>query len=464
MAFQRSCGKAAACSSLLLLLACGCAQHYWAETTLHSDGSVERAILQPSLPGDDEAQGKWTERRRVRPLSGEAPWPRSWEQLADAAPDDGAYRIAARGTFPTVADLPRHVVIASGDGKYEVALVRHHERLDWGFAVEHLWKETLPDVVTLHDLRHAVQELADLAIADLAGLLQAGYQDEYDFTALLEYCRSDGKAWFAELADGLYETMAARLGEEALEERVVAISARYGLRLRREAGQPESAPDADTDAETEAIRRFLADKLRNLVRRRDQQPLDERPVVEILEWLMPATTDSGTPPPRLQTVATEYISRKYGSEEAYGKLLGDYATRIIGLHLLGTNQFRYALRMPGLIVATSGLLESDSRVTWEFSAAEAYPLGYVMSCRSIEPLPDVQERVLGRHVLSDRATLLRYVALLGADEALAQVVRHAAQQGSREPLDRYRQDVLRENPNGNPKLDELWQLLGLMPQ
>src|SRR5207253_292709 len=110
---------------------------------------------------------------------------------------------AAWGTFKTVKDLPDNVLVKAPEksGVPDGKLVREHARNDCVFVVEHVWRETLTDVVTLEDMRKARDELADLVIGVYAEAFDEAVGKDYDAADLAKWFRTEGKTWAAELTD-----------------------------------------------------------------------------------------------------------------------------------------------------------------------------------------------------------------------------------------------------------------------
>src|SRR4051794_13425117 len=95
---------------------------------------------------------------------------------------------------------------------------------------------------------------------------------------------------------------------------------------------------------------------------------------------------------------------------------------------LHDRQLDYTLSVPGKVVETNGQLLADDQVRWRFAAIEAYPLGYEMSCRSLEGQTRVQKDLLQEERLGTRATMLAYVALVGNNPKMLEVLRECRRQ------------------------------------
>ena len=116
--------------------------------------------------------------------------------------------------------------------------------------------------------------------------------------------------------------------------------------------------------------------------------------------------------------------------EAFELKLAKLATRIWGVHcvFLGSSleKFQFTLDLPGVIVEADGVLLSDSKVQWQFSASNAYPAGYRMHVKSLDDrtvdIPGTDSGGVQRKPLT-RGELLEIVKRLHADETLLAVAR-----------------------------------------
>jgi hypothetical protein len=90
--------------------------------------------------------------------------------------------------------------------------------------------------------------------------------------------------------------------------------------------------------------------------------------------------------------------------------------------------------MPGEIVETNGRLLGANRVRWDFEAAEAWPTGYPMTCRALEPRRDVQMALFDRTPLTERESMLAFCDLVAAADGLDAVLRDCRDRKSLDPL------------------------------
>jgi hypothetical protein len=168
---------------------------------------------------------------------------------------------------------------------------------------------------------------------------------------------------------------------------------------------------------------------------------------------------------RLDRSINGVIDRKKGGEEFEKRLTG-LVVRIVGLHcsqLFQQSDFDYSLTVPGQIVNTNGQILSGNKVGWQFDQREAYPLGYVMECRSLLPDPDVQQSLLHSQPLTTRNKMLELVAIVDGHEPLRETLQECHKQRNMGAMYEYQQKTA-------PAKDEtkivtrLLKLLGLPPR
>ncbi len=435
----------------------GCAEYFWSETIVSSDGSIERWICQPksALPG--EAFSGWQTVKQVASYDDQS-WPESFESLSPVADEEASY-VAAQGRFTSVDEIPDHFVVPAPGGTKHGTLLRGNTRTDYGLFVEHAWTETLTDTFELTDMLRARRELAQLILENGEQLAELAYPD-MDASRLFTWGRDEGVQWFEELVDALVAASTQADRDEEVKRRFREISARHGLDLTGEAGAPPL--DLDDEILGQRVRAFCGAKLLELLRDRQGRPLSEQRVAALLDELLPAESPSDGQPTRLQKLADEYVVQKYGSQERYSEQLLALGVRILGVHQmrLGSRDFRYVVQLPGLVVESTGRLIGEHRVQFDFAAADAFPFGYRMACRSLEPNESVQARVLpaGRRI-TERGPLMQLRALMDADEGLADVLREAARVGSLDPIRRH----LDQSSLSTKQLADLNALLGLTP-
>jgi len=428
-----------------LPVAAGCAEYYWADTTIHSDGCVERAIVQPRsslTAGFDER--KWDAVFGTRKLDGGLSWPRSRTELsAPSAPTPNSEYVAALGEFPTVADIPSHFEAKPPEGvEGRAELVRTYDRRDFGLFVEHVWMEKLTDIVELGDLLRARRELAHLVIEDGERFARIAFPD-VDAGPLMKWVRDEGVAWFDELVDAMVETASQSESMEAFERRAVAICARHGLDLS-DPPNPEKTENPIEPGFSESLgdridqrfEVFLRAKCVDLLRDTNGNRLSDARIDAILDEFVGDTERAAESKSRLESLGDAYIIERYGNREVYERRLHGLLARVVGVHnaRLGLRLFRYSVTMPGWIVSTTGVLVDDHQSVFVFRANDAYPFGHVMACRSLEPDIESQAKCLGTVRIADRASLTRLKEFCDNDPGLAESFRTAVRDGALRPI------------------------------
>lgn len=463
----------------LLLAGCG-AHEFRSETTLHSDGSVERAIYQPKEETPDEARSSesWQQTTWAGEIHADK-WTGSIRDLAiREEPEknaDGTWKtpvyFAAWKRFDSVSDLPEHFarVIDVGE-KRAVTLARHCERIDYGFVIEHRWSERLNDIVQLDDMRRARRELFDLTTGLAVEVLAERFKTTHDLSRLKTWLHDDGFPLFEDLIDLWYEWAGQRSAhcgeakqyERKTQQRLVELCARRGLKL------PEPSENFfDDERVGNAIRKFVAEKLPELIRRLDGEPLDQAKTLEILICIgladQPADRDPDKEPP-LDVLTHRLQEQRYGGKAAFEERVAKLARRIQGAFggIKNPEHFHYSLTMPGLIVKTSGELVAANQTTWNFESGEAFPWGLEMTCRSLDVADDRVRKVLNGNPLESLAARRNFVRELSTDEKLATAVREAARTGTLKPLDAYAESEELDKL-GRSRLQRVRKLLKLDP-
>lgn len=451
---RERCWRDLVIASFTCLVLVGCGVHeFRSETTLHSDGSVERAIYQPQNETPEPARSrelwqqttwageilgdKWTGSIRDLPIRTEP------ERSANGTEKTPVY-FAAWGKFDTVAKLPEHFSRDVDVGeKRTVKLTRNYERIDYGFVVEHRWSERLNDIVRLDDMRRARRELFDLLTEFSLEVLSQRLKENYDLSRLKTWLRDEGFPWFEDLIDLWYE-WAAEHGthrgnlpqhERDAQRRLVELCARRGLKL------PEPSETLFKDPHAgDTVRKFAADKLPELIRQRDGEPLDKAKTLEILIWLgladRPKDRDAEKESP-LEVLSNRVTEERYGGDQAFKERTGKLARRIHGAFgwTWIPEQFHVSMTMPGLIVETSGELVAVNKTVWEFESGEVFPWGYEMICRSLDIDEKRLKAVLKSNPLETLTARRDFVRELAADAKLADAIRLSARDGTLKPLD-----------------------------
>jgi hypothetical protein len=450
-------------ASAVTLAASGCGQKlYRAETTLLADGRVSRAIYQPidDTPLDArqaDVWGKATYAAEIRPEK----WSGSIRDLPMAAADKDHPYFAAWGEFASPAKLPTHYVKTSPRGLPDGRLALEYEREDFIFVVEHRWKETLTDVVTLDDMHKSRQQFLDLAIPLVRRCLETGLGPEYDVDGVIEWLRHRGTPLFDELTDAFFE--AGARGQlppsDQWKASMADVCSRHGLQLRDVDGQL-----LDNERARDAVAQFVNRVLRENLKMRAGGEVPQTAIDDLLEWLNLKDQPLATNPrlARLDGLAKRVIIEQFGSQQKFEDRIAPLGARMFGLYraeILGPpRRFYYTLTTPGPIIETNGVLAADNRVAWTFEAVEAYPFGYLMECRALAPQAALQRELLGAQPLATREQMLEFVKLVGSDLALRETLRTCAKRKSLEPLASLR-DAIAKEAGDTQSLDACLKLL-----
>lgn len=452
-------------AAFLALLLSGCVTPYVAETRIHSDGSIDRVIWQPSRNAArvQDQQEAWDRIISVREPSGELPLSdlKRWLEHREAPP--GRY-LAAWGRFPSAAEIPDHATFPAPDGQQSGTLRRHSESRDLVFATEHYWEETLHDIVTLTGMREAGDSLAESLFDDFELLLNDHWGDQVDLSRLIDWLNSSGRSWLRESIEELYDTMARqpqtrprKLQTDELLRRWAAIADRQGLHLLHPDGQVFGQRDEDdSELAEEAWNQFLFKLLQQTLVSLDGEPLTSERIqqltIELPAILQRSLNESADAPEGIdsetwkswQASQRRVFEQKYGDLEKAHQHYRNLSARVLGVFLIldhSVAEFDYTLEMPGTIVETSGRLQSEGKVRWTFSASEAFPFGYVMTSRSLMPTGDVQSELLGATPLDQRETLLEFATLVDQQPELLEQLEECRRQGNMTPWRTFQQEL-----------------------
>lgn len=434
-----------------------------AETVLHADGSVSRAIYQPADATTALAQkpGVWTGTTyadRINPNK----WSGKIADLPQAARDDEHPYFAGWGDFESPARLPNAFVKKGPPGLPDGKLVVEYQREDFGLVVEHKWKETLTDIVTIDDMHLARRQMADMLVPLAQKILDEALGDQYDTTRLVDWLNQTGTPWFFEITD-VVVAIAGRgeFSEEKLTLAAAPVFARHGLVLTDASGKL-----LETEKANRAIELYATRVLRDNLRRRDGEGVPDEVIDEILEWLglreRPENSDERYK--RYHDAVETVIAETFGGPEAFNDAMSPLMARLLGLYaseILGAPyHFHYTLITPGAIVKTNGTLLSDRSVRWTFEGNDAFPFGYAMECESLDVQTGLEKELLGAPVLDDRDTILKYVEIASSNEAVLDALRACAKEKSLAPFYKAR-DASAAASTSEQAFDAMFDLLGL---
>lgn len=425
-------------ASAAALVMSGCEPKLFrAETVLNDDGSVRRAIYQPADATTAEAQkpGVWTGNTYAQRIEPDA-WSGKIADFPAAAHDDKHPYFAGWGDFESPDRLPSAFVKQAPPGLPDGKLVVEYQRDDYVLVVQHRWKETLTDIVTIDDMHLARREMADLLIPLAQKILDKALGDEYDTTHLVDWLHQTARPWFFEITDIVVASGARReLLEDKLDLALAPVCARHGLVLTDASGKP-----LDDEKIERAVGLYAERVLRDNLRRRDGEPVSDEAIHEILEWLgfRERLENSDERYKRYNDAVETVIAETFGGDEAFEDAVKPLWARLLGLYVsdfVGSpHHFHYTLTTPGAIVKTNGTLVSDRSVRWTFAGGEAYPFGYAMECESLDVQSELEQELLGEKVLDNRDTMLKYVEIVGSNEALLDALRACAREKSMAPF------------------------------
>jgi hypothetical protein len=456
--------------AIALTFLSGCKTVYRSETTLHSDGSLDRIICEeddrnPRTPVDANTGKPIKPVEKVEQQAG--PWQ---ERIFSIQKRDGQEQqlISERGRFRTANDIPDYFKAEPLPGSNLPAgkLARGYTRHDYVFVVEHRWRETLTDVVQLSDMLRARDELAKLLIDYSQDCLNEAFGTEYEFGELLEWLRADGKAWFTEASDFMFAHCVNHKGptaRTALLDGLADLCAKHGLQFKNQ------GPWMTGDNLTQAVKTFLTARIQKHVRRkRDGQLVDE---ATARAWVEQFAASKGIQAPEgpnaWQKAQESVLKRRHGGKEAFDMHLHSLLTRVFGLYffdLIGLRgfEFDYSMTVPGEVVETNGLLVSKNRVRWQFGGFDAYPFGYEMLCRSFEVKVPILANLPPGDEQKTREFLLSFVSIVSVDncDALLSVLRECQQQKDLTPLIAYYLMLGSQNEE-SAKVSRVAELLGV---
>ena len=476
---------------------CGCtSERYKIETRIGSDGAIDRAICQPvsTVPDAISKHTAWQQTRVVAKPTRETPIRRMPRLVLDKdqmqeANGSTEEHFAGWGRFARVGEIPDHFVLSAPGLDRQGRLVREYRRRDLGLLVEHVWVETLTDVVELDDRRHARDELVRLSVDLTIATLEHRFGTKYRFGSLEKWCRTTAAAFVADLLDfDLQLALRGRVvSEEDFEQRVIVLLDRYGLKLADSRGRlPKTFPKT---ANEQFVIPFARKLLKQKVVDGAGQSLSEEAIEEILVWLEVVTTPARADEPeaendagdaaddeavkrtRLEQSWESVITKRFGSVEAYESGRDLLLTRIWGIYRIpypvkisGTiRQFDVTLSLPGAVVETNGTITDVGEVAWRFDSRQAFPAGYAMSCRSLETRDGANVLLRGLQPKDRRKAMLKLVGMIASDDdPLLSVLRRSAAKTSWSPLEVYRRSLdPKKQVNEVKRLDGLYRLLQL---
>jgi hypothetical protein len=195
------------------------------------------------------------------------------------------------------------------------------------------------------------------------------------------------------------------------------------------------------------------DKVRSTVTDADGKPLDEPQARAFLASI------GLTEPEKLTWNSTPAIDKaivtRFGDEDAFKLEMAKLVTRLAGVYRFGSflprRPMYFELTLPGQIVETTGERVGEHTIVYSFDAPDAFPFGYAMTARSLDPNDAVQKKIFGSVRVSSLDQLSQYATLMHADAALRDVMRRCATAKSLKPFDEYEREI-RNSGNDDPVL------------
>jgi hypothetical protein len=453
----------------IMLLSCAGTYHYKSRTKYLPDGSVERAVEQP-----------------LEDTPAEARKPETWNKL-EIAPEkvltvtgevDGPKILRAEAKVSSARELPSSLILQASPARKNplLAALLPSARLkqdsatnDCVFATEHVWHETLTDSINLADVFRARDELFNLTVGFAENLFNELEGKEYDASELVAWAKTEGKLWFIEVTDYLLmQSQFQRLAPQSRSAKnfnplklpepdklegasletfngLLDICERHGLKLRED-GQPITDPVKMVQIATD----FALDLGQKIRHRETKQPVSRE---KLLAWFMEynAPKKGEGPKSRVELAKEKVTNWKYG-----GPLLqlrgSSLLLDLIGAHVFGdTRIFDYSLTMPGTVVETNGTIVGSNQVRWSFRGADAWLVGYPMTCRSVEANAELQKQLLKKTPLTSPESIIELAALLAEEDDPERLQKEAREGDGGFGPDRIRIGPDGPRPEQNPK-------------
>lgn len=434
--------------AMLTLAGCGPAPLHFCETTLHSDGRIDRAIIQPldSTPEEVRAASVWEqsgylEKRPQDDFDGEI----RDSKLQQTLPKDGHQQyFASWQRFASVDSVPEHLEF--GSETRTTKLKRTYRRRDFGLVVEHLWIEELPNTIKFSDAKLARRALAQLFCDRAEAMLEKGIGDEFDNSKFVKWLRGEGTDWFEQVCATHLE--AALIQQRNRSKQDDSSRFRALLNVFREHGL-DIKPDASKEQTERAVLTFFSKLIEQTIQRRNGQPLSAEENQKLSEDLLQSLTgnfdeNALTTSARLQKlkVASDDFAEKFsGGTDGLRDHIVDLSERIwgidggfLGIHLGPRKEFAFKTTLPGKLIETNGELISENSTSWRFDSLELFPLGVTMRARSLERV-EFAAPGLNPLLKKDNARLSKLISLVDDDEPLMKVLQRCREAKSLKPLD-----------------------------
>jgi len=453
MAGQRELRLAGLC--VLSVLAAGCCTSQPAaihvETTIHADGSCDRMIWQP--------KDKFLPDRALKPE-----WNARWKSVSDARGRSGASEskacadeqkyFIARGSFSSPREIPPHYRYVDEEvpdaGASE--LERTYERIDYGFVVEHRWKEKITNIVTFNGFLKASDELIDLLLPVYIDAIEKILGQDYDVSRLVNHLRTNGRRFLEHVSLIVYDAVVqdrvtGKGGDfdvdltKHLREEVE----RFGLDVKLI--QKMFAVPPNEKESMQSLKTLLGRLVIQYFRHRDGTAV---PAAEADELAQSIVNDQ-----RYKKAFEEQmkpVEARFQADKQLEKRVKRAFLRITGLYFplrfplfVGPPEYEFAIVLPGDLVETNGTGTKAGRTRWKFTGAGLFPDGYEMRARSILIDRDAQKKLLGRMAIDDELEALAFMDAVGRDGPLLEGVREYVRTGDRNALRQVKTNTFEES-------------------
>jgi hypothetical protein len=433
----------------ILAAGCGPVPAIYVETTIHPDGSCDRMIWQP--------KHKFLPDQALKPE-----WNACWKTVSDASgrPGMGDSKVSyyqrkyfiARGSFSSPREIPPHYHFADDEvpdaGASE--LERTYERKDFGFVVEHRWREKITNIVTFAGYLRARDELLDLFLPLSTEAIEKIFGQDYDVSRLVNHIRADGRRLVENVSVIIYDAAVRRriLGEDGkldgdLAMQMLDEAKRFGL--DRELLEAFKVPANEKEG-MRNLNAFLGRLIVQYFRHRDGSEVTAAEADELIQ----AVSNHHRYENAIQEQNKRIEDLLKGDKELEKRLRLAFL-RMSGLYVPwkflfegGPPEYEFAIQLPGELVETSGTGTKAGRTRWKFTGVGLFPGGYEMKARSILIDRDAQKKVLGRVAIDDETKAVEFIETVGREGPLLEAVREVRQTGDRSALSQLKSDTYEE--------------------
>jgi hypothetical protein len=449
---------------------------YQVQTHLTSQGEFYRDILQPldeSLPPEawkqNTAPSSQPTEQDVNPS-----WKSRWknfkfvDQPEDA--ENGRY-IQASADFKNAKEIPSSFYVpakplvdrASTD---EIS----HDIDDYVLFGIDRWKEDITETISLPEYVEAIEDLIRMLLPALLATFEELYGSEYDLKAYQDYLRGPVVQALRQYCLWVYQyhpLAITQVNETALLE----------LRKILAAVEFELPITDDRKINIEAIEgtwdKFVHKLFESKVRHQSGRPLTSEEVKQLWQRIQndigtkqeqpvePAAQNAESKPskeetPRFMAAFQNYMEDHYGKD--YVEDITGIMTKLGGAHNnnpagvlwclfsdfpldFNGKKFTYSFELPGPVIETNGVRVSENIIRWQFTKGELFPNGYSMHARSIRWHREAEEKLFGRVVLKDIASVIRIMDTMapkgsaGADYPIYMSLQKALEQGDLKPIE-----------------------------